>query len=280
MRTKALEYTVFVFTAGGFGVFLRWMQRQLAFDERGLCGPSAFNVLLPLFIAALVWLLRKRNRELLNRHVSMSLLQDEALQNPGKIYAAARWFCGGLMALGGVLVIRGSETEKLELMLRVLGILAILAGLSVSLYLSIVNRPVGRKKRGALCLLSMAPILLFALWMVYDYRANAINSVMWDYLIEVLCVSTLLLAYFRLAGFAFGQPEPKKLLFWLQFGCFIALTALADSRSTGMQMILLAAALQLALTDYILVANLQEKELVELMAEAAKEPNDGFDRLN
>lgn len=280
MRNKALEYTVFVFTAGGFGVFLRWMQRQLAFDENGLCGPSVFNILLPVFIAALIWLLRKRVRELLSRHVSMSVRQDEALQNPGKIYAALRWFCGGLMALGGVLVIRGSETEKLVLMLRVLGALAILAGLCVPLVLGIVNRPVGRKKRGVLCVMCLAPILLFALWLVFDYRANAINSVVWDYLIEVLCISTLLLAYFRLAGFAFGQPEPKKLLFWLQFGYFLALTALADERSTGMQMILLAAALQLALADHILIANLREKELVELMAEAAKEPNDGFDRLN
>lgn len=280
MRNKALEQTVFVFTAGGFGVFLRWMQRQLAFDDKGLCGPSVFNVLLPLFILALVWLLKKRNKELLGKRRSMSELQEEALRNPGKLYTALRWCCGGLMALGGVLIIRGSETETLVRMLRVLGVLAILAGLCLALYLGAVNRPIGRKRRGLLCTITMAPVLLFAAWLVYDYRANSINSVVWDYLIEVLCVSTLMLAFFRLAGFAFGQAAPKKLLFWLQFGCFMAVTALADERSMGMQLILLAAALLLALADFILIENLREKDLATLMAEAASEPNDGFDRLN
>ena len=36
MQKKSLEITCYVAGAGAFGVFLRWLQDQLAFDENGL----------------------------------------------------------------------------------------------------------------------------------------------------------------------------------------------------------------------------------------------------
>ena len=50
MHNKALENTVYVLAAGAFGVFVRWLQLQLAFDEKGLCGASIFHVIVPAFI--------------------------------------------------------------------------------------------------------------------------------------------------------------------------------------------------------------------------------------
>ena len=55
---KSLELGCYTLGAGAFGVFLRWLQAQLAFNELGLPDPSAFHILLILYVvaAALVFL--------------------------------------------------------------------------------------------------------------------------------------------------------------------------------------------------------------------------------
>ena len=52
MQKEALEKTCYVGGAGAFGVFLRWLQLQIAFNDDGLPDPSVFNVLVPLAIVA------------------------------------------------------------------------------------------------------------------------------------------------------------------------------------------------------------------------------------
>ena len=56
MQKKSLEITCYVAGAGAFGVFLRWLQDQLAFDENGLSEPSVFNFLVPLLLLAAAWM--------------------------------------------------------------------------------------------------------------------------------------------------------------------------------------------------------------------------------
>lgn len=283
MRNRALEHTVYVIAAGAFGVFVRWLQLQLAFDEKGLCGPSIFNYVVPLYVLIVAWVLRRRVGRELGGKFELPADYRTALANPGRLYAALRWLFGALMAAGGVLAIRGSDVEKQTLLLRLIGGAAIASGLVLPLYLGWANGKCGRARRALLCLIGLVPIVLFGIWLVYDYVSNAINSVIWAYLIEVLTVSTLMLAYFRLAGFAYGQVDPKKTLFWLQFGVFLSITVLADERRTGLQVILLTAGLLLALADFILLRNFREKGAGDEKkpGETADElvPNGGIERL-
>ena len=278
MHNRALENTVYVLAAGAFGVFVRWLQLQLAFDDKGLCGASVFNVLVPAFIIIVAWVLRRRIAQLLETAV---LPQDyaAALGNPGKLYAFLRWLVGAIMALGGVLMIRGSELEKQVVLLRVLGALAILSGICFPLFLDWANRELKSARQTLLCLLSLAPTALFSLWLVYDYVNNAINSVIWGFVIEVLTVAALMLAFFRLAGYAYGQVQLKKTLFWLQFGVFMSLTALADDRSMGMQIVFFAAGMMLALADFILLKKLRPKTAEEKAAEEKPVRDGGIERL-
>lgn len=268
MRKKPLELSLYVTGAGAFGVFLRWLQLQLAFDDKGLCGPSIFNYIVPLFILVAAYVLRRRIRQMLSGELVLPTDYHEALANPGRFYAFLRWMAGLLMAAGGALVIRGSDVEKQKLLLRLIGGAAIAAGLSFPLFLGWANRKLKRFSRDLLCLLCLLPILLFAIWLVYDYVNNAINSVVWAFLVEVLTVCTLMLAFFRLAGYAYGQVDAKKTLFWLQFGVFMSMTVLADSRSVGLQVIFFSAGLMLGLADYILLKKLREK------TEEPEEPKD------
>ena len=59
MHKKSLEITCYVCGAGAFGVFFRWLQVMMAFDEHGLNEKSAFNVLVPLIIIASAWLFNR-----------------------------------------------------------------------------------------------------------------------------------------------------------------------------------------------------------------------------
>ena len=278
MHNRALENTVYVLAAGAFGVFIRWLQLQLAFDDKGLCGASVFNFLVTAFIIIVAWVLRRRIAQMLETAV---LPQDyaAALKNPGKFYAFLRWLVGAIMALGGVLVIRSSEVEKQVILLRVLGGFAILSGICFPLFLGWANRELKSVQQTLLCLLGLAPTALFSLWLVYDYVNNAINSVIWGFVIEVLTVATLMLAFFRLAGYAYGQVQLKKTLFWLQFGVFMSLTVLADSRGMGMQIVFFAAGMMLALTDFILLKKLRPKTVEEMTAEEKPVRDGGIERL-
>ena len=279
MHNKSLENTVFLYSAGAFGLFLRWLQRQLAFDERGLCSPSVFSWLLTIYLLAFAWVLLRRNEKMLGKRLRLPGTLQQALAAPGKIYAALRWLCGSGILLGGALIIRSSETEKYTLMLRILGALAILAGICLPIYLGSANRQHGEKRGALRRLLSLTPLLLFGVWLIYDDRANAINSVVWGFAIEVLTASVLLLAFFRLAGFAYRQIDDQRQLFWIQYGIFVSVIALADERQTGMQLIFFFSGALLALAHYILLGRLREKE--QPTQEEEKEvPDGGFQRLN
>ena len=275
MQNRALENTVYVLAAGAFGVFLRWLQLQLAFDDKGLCGPSVFNVIVPLFLIVVAVVLRRRIGKMLDGSFTIPEGFHESLANPGKFYTFLRWAAGAVVILGGVLMIRGSEVEKRVIMLRILGGLAILAGLCYPLFMTLANRELKPRRRVPLCLLALVPILLFAVWLVYCYVCNAINSVAWAYLIEVLTVSTLMLAFFRLAGFVYDQIQMKKTLFWIQYGVFMSLVALADSRSIGMQAVFFGSGFVLALTDFILLRTLRVKTEEEFAAEEKPPKYDG-----
>ncbi len=270
MRNRALENTVYVIAVGAFGFFLRWLQLQLAFDENGLCGPHIFNYFVPAFLIIVAVVFRVRAARTLGKTRCLPKKFETALSNRGKLYGATRWIVGAMMAAAGLLLIRGSDIDKQKNLIRVIGGLAIASGLMLPLYLEWANRGVRAKLKGLLCLQSLVPILLFGVWMVYIYVVNAINSVIWAFLIELITVSALMLGFFRLSGFAFGQVEGEKTLFWLQYGAFMGITALADSRKSSMQLILFAAALMLVLADYILLTKVRPKSEAE-----EEEPFDG-----
>ena len=53
---RALEISCYVAGAGAFGVFLRWLQVQLAFNEIGLADKSLFHFVLILYLAVAAFL--------------------------------------------------------------------------------------------------------------------------------------------------------------------------------------------------------------------------------
>ena len=275
MQKDALEKTCYVGGAGAFGVFIRWLQLQVAFNDEGLPDPSVFNVLVPLSIlaaGAVFYSFVKRWRD---KRYYLPGAFNKALYNDGLIYGALRWFLGALMCLGAIALFAKSEADRNVGFYRVLAALGLISGAAFPFVMREANEDEPRLK--LVCALQAAPMLLFAFWLVTCYKVNSINGIVWAYGVEVVACCFLLLAFFRVAGFAFSSSDQWHTLFFCMFAAFLAIVCLADERYMGMQLMLLAAAGMLMLYNWILIANLKRKKVDPIAAAAAE--TGGFEQL-
>lgn len=277
MQKKSLEVSCYVCGAGAFGVFFRWLQDQMAFDDAGLAERSVFNYLVPLLILAAALLFNRFIEQAKSEKLYIPRDYCQALRNEGKLYTLARWVCGLVMVLGGVLLVSSCETDKDAKLMFILAGLAIASGLCYPLLLGSANDKYGKLRHPTLASAGATlPVLMFALWLVICYKQNALNSVLWSYLIEMASVIVALLAFFRAAGFAFGAVKSWPTLFNIMLGVMMCIMSLADERYMGMHIIMLGAALQLLLYVWVLIKNMQKKAL---KVKEDQPPEDGFERL-
>lgn len=258
MQKKSLEITCYVAGAGAFGVFLRWLQDQLAFDENGLSEPSVFNFLVPLMLLAAAWMFTRFINKIQDDKLYVPRDFCDALFNPGKLFAVARWAIGLLMCLGSVVLLMTSETDVDADFIRIICLLGFLSGLAFPFVLGSANYDeFANVKFVRLCM--MMPILLFAAWLILCYKQNSYNSVVWSYVIEMATIIVALLAFFRIAGYAFFAPNWRKCMLAIMMGAAMCIMSLADDRYMGMHIIMLSAALMLILYNWILFKNLRKK---------------------
>ena len=258
MQKKSLEITCYVAGAGAFGVFLRWLQDQLAFDENGLSEPSVFNLLVPLMLLAAAWMFTRVINKIQDDKCYVPRDFCDALFNPGKLFAIARWAIGLLMCLGSVVLLMTSETDVDADFIRIICLLGFLSGLAFPFVLGSANYDEFANVRFVrLCM--MMPILLFSAWLILCYKQNSYNSVVWSYVIEMATIIVALLAFFRIAGYAFFAPNWRKCMLAIMMGAAMCIMSLADERYMGMHIIMLSAALMLILYNWILFKNLRKK---------------------
>ena len=231
MQKKSLEVSCYVCGAGAFGVFFRWLQDQMAFDDAGLAERSVFNYLVPLLILAAALLFNRFIEQAKSEKLYIPRDYCQALRNEGKLYTLARWVCGLVMVMGGVLLLSSCETDKDAKLMFILAGLAIASGLCYPLLLASANDKYGKLRHPTLASAGATlPVLMFALWLIICYKQNALNSVLWSYLIEMASVIVALLAFFRAAGFAFGAVKSWPTLFNIMLGVMMCIMSLADER--------------------------------------------------
>ena len=275
MQKDALEKTCYVGGAGAFGVFIRWLQTQVAFNDEGLPDPSVFNVLVPLAIVAAGAVFFFFVKHWRDRRYYLPSSFTKALHNDGLLYGALRWVIGGLMCLGAIVLFASCEADKNAGFYRALSVLGLLSGAAFPFILREANEDEPRLK--LVCALSTAPMLLFAVWLVTCYKVNSINGIVWAYGVEVVACCFLLLAFFRVAGFAYSSADAWHSLFFCMFAAFLAIVCLADDRYMGMQLMLLSAAGMLMLYNWIMIINLKRKKVDPYAAVAAE--TGGFESL-
>ena len=274
MQKQALEKTCYIGVSGAFGVFIRWLQTQIAFNDEGLPDASIFNLLVPaVIIAAAVIFFRFTRRFEEDRYYLPSSFAA-ALRCEGLVYTALRWTAGVIMCAGALALFAACEADKNAAFYRIVAVLGFLSGVAFPLILGETTREEPRIKY--VCVLSVLPMLLFAGWLVTCYKVNAINGVLWAYGVEIVACCALLLAFFSIAGFAFSVPNMRQSMFYCMTGAFLALVCLADGRYLGMQIMLIAAAGMLMLYNWIMISNLRRRK-AESVAE--DEDDGGFERL-
>ena len=276
MQKKPLEITCYVAGAGAFGVFFRWLQDQLAFDEAGLNEKSVFNLLVPALIVAAALLFHRFVSDMKERRLCAPEDFCDAFYNPGRLFTAARWAAGLVMAAGAALLLMSSEADPHAEMIRVLCLLAALSGLAFPLTLGAANYEyLAHEKLVRLGM--MLPVMTYALWLVLSYVQNSQNSVPWSFAVEIAAIIAAMLGFFRAAGFAFRVPDGHRALFAVMLGGAMCILALADERYMGMQLIFLASAGMLILYEWILVRNLQKKRPETKKAGGAETDDGGFE---
>ncbi len=272
MHNKPLELSLYVAGAGAFGVFLRWMEDQLAFNEQGLADPSAFHVIVLLFLAACAAVFLHFVVDIDHRHYYVPESLEKALGSELLLHRILSILLGAAMALGGLMLLSKSEIDPFTGLLRTLAALAALSGIAYPLVLEEAKKE--QPRVGLLCLLMLLPVLLYAVWLLLSYRNNIINSVHLAYGPDMLAAILCMLAYFRMAGFAFGSARPSRALFFVMISASVCIMSVADKRYLGMQLILLATAGQLLLYLWIMLQNLKPRA-----RRIIPRKDDGFEHL-
>jgi hypothetical protein len=272
IQMRALETCCYVIGAGAFGVFTRWLQNVAGTNEEGLYNNSVWGVFVPLILIAGAFVFIGMVRRLNKDRYYFDEENSTALKNGGKVYPVLRIAIGAVMAAGALLLIMQSEVDTEVNLLRVVGLLGFLTGVSFPLMMKWYGEPL--KRPGLMRLFSMLPVLFFSAWLITTYKRNDINGVVWQYGVEVIAVSAAICAFFRMAGFSYDSVKPSRILFSSFFGIFMLIVTLGDERYLGQQVMLVASAAMLLYYDWVLIVNMKQRE-----APMSYQPRDGFERL-
>ena len=109
---KSLELICYIGGAGAFGVLLRWLQQQLAFNEMGLPDKSALHAVLVLFVLAaggmFLYFIRLYEKQRLFIPDDFSL----AFSNTGKFYRILSILAGLILCAGAVLLFLQTDADR------------------------------------------------------------------------------------------------------------------------------------------------------------------------
>ena len=129
-----------------------------------------------------------------------------------------------------------------------------------------------------LCLAGALPVAFCCFWLVVSYRQDAATGVVWSYAPEIIALAASLLAFYYVAGHAYGRPRPFAAIFFCEFGAFSCFVTLPDSRLIALQVMFFALAVMQLYIGLQLTANLRPAEEIgerfpgALEAEGLAEP--------
>lgn len=276
MRNNALTICCGVCVAGAFGVFTRWMQDLTAFDEHGLYvrGNIWGAVLLLLCIAAAgamlgaIWYLKN------HEHLVSPAGFGAAHAGGGVIRRAAWLIIAAFMAVACFALLLTAGSSQYASLLRVLALLGLLADAGFAGMAAAGGR--GEKESSGasplVCLACVLPVAFCCFWLVVSYRQDAATAVVWRYGPEISAIACSLLAFYYLAGHAFGRPRAYTAMFFCACGAFLCFTALPDSRLMALQLLLAGSALMQLFFLASLAANLRRAPEA-VPREAEEEPD-------
>jgi len=266
MRKNAIIMCCYVCVAAAFGGFFRWIQSLTAFEaETGLIIPGSLwsKLMVLLCVVAVLGLLalvlRLQKQELHPARTCESVFRGTT-PLPPYIYT----LFSVAMAVGGVILFITSKYREYQTLMRLLGFFAILSGAG---FYYLASSPYQQREAGMQCLCASVLSLMCCFWMILCYKMNSTIPSVWSYSIEVLALAADTVAFYYMAGYAFGKPKPYRSMFFAFMGSFFSLVTLADDRLLGMQIIMGAAAGILMYCGWMTVSTMRAEKPVEMETE-------------
>lgn len=241
--------------AGIFGAFLRWLQTINAFEEgTGLPIPGAktsIAMLLYLVLAAVVFLLLTLA---CLRRFRMSADGHQAFASSSPAPAVLMKCLSAVTVVASAVLMLGAAGVRYAMLQRVFAAAGIFSGALcfAGLYSS-------QGKANNAPWFTLAPVLFLCVWLIFSYKNNAEDPVVWRFVIEILAISAMVMAHYEYAAFFYGRGKPKAALFFLQLAVFLSITTLSDSRSALVQLLFVVQIATLLLYEFLLTENLEER---------------------
>lgn len=255
--SRTLEVCCYIICLGAFGIFVRWMQLMLAYNEESLVDRSFWSVAIILLLVLSAYFYIRFVKQFQDRYYYLPHDFCKAFRNDTKLHSVFRWGISGLMIAGALLLLMQCEVDKNANFLRVVACAGIVTGLAFGWLLSAANRPAVLSRR-LVSFLSSIPILFMAIWIVTIYKENSINPVSWDYAVELFAAIITMIAFFRFAGFAFGVENEWRTLFFCMLGGSSCLMNLADERFVGEQVMFAALSAMQIMIVWLIIDNLKK----------------------
>lgn len=232
-----------------------------AFEENGLYKPGSLSgiILILLYLAALAALIGFTFY--FKRKMGLASPPEYGLATAGN----RRWaliialVMTLIMAAGSVMLLITAEGEQFADLLRVLALLGILAACGFMGLAGACGKPSpkGSALEAGLCLASALPVACCCFWLVVSYRQDAATGVVWSYAPEIIALSVSLLAFYYVAGHAYGRPRPFAAIFLCEFGAFSCFVTLPDERLFALQVMFFALAVMQLYIGLLMTANLR-----------------------
>lgn len=256
MRKTALTLTVSTLVLSVFGAFLHWLQTMNAFEkETGFPVPGAgttvvfliYSVLaIALFcVVTIYWLGR------FERGTDAAV----ALRCETVIPQVAGWALCAVFAAASFYQLFTAAHSDYPLWQRLFGAFGIVAALSFPfLFGKKGGSGAGAAGRGAAVLIT----LFSCYWMVFTYKLESQEPIIWKYALEILAVAAATVAFYEIAAFFFGKGHVRRTLIAAAIGIYFCVTALFEERSTVVNAMLGVTAALLLVLEFLLIANMSE----------------------
>ena len=232
---------------GSFGLFARWLQVMSVFEEdTGLArrgAPQSLAVLVICVVAVFALALAVRYL----KDYRIGARPQEAMAHSSKIYPLLMLLAGLLMAAGSLLRLVNADTPT-----RILAIWGVASAFAYAYF------PVAPRREGTGSALSILVVLFFCFWLVVFYRENSGDPVMWNYVLEMLALVVVTLAFYYMAGFLFYRAKLLRTIYSALLAVFLCMTALGGELGLAWSLILAGSALTLLTLAGVIILNLKD----------------------
>ena len=230
---------------GAAGMSLRLLQNMTGFEPgTGLPIPGSLpGILLPVLLALSAVILFRMNSKLPKGPVEVPLSRLLNWNDKEGLFGILAGGC--VMAFSGVLEIANAfgrtvtavSADGMEIVTVsagagrsgvVMGLLAVVAGICLLAGVAICRKTPDTEPQ----ILLAVPVLLLAR-LIFAYRLYSVDPVLTNYYLELLGLMLLILASYRLSGFAVQAGGPRMFGFYADLTAILAVTLLADGHSAA-----------------------------------------------